>query len=137
MKSVLTTSCSIYFTSELNTLSGFTNKGYPLGTHTSEKPVMITTLDKINLNCDYVDGSIVNVIREQILISFNFSAPPGYKIIEEPNTTLYKKINKTKLDCLQFFLRIVIITQLISTGRHSPLQFNLSRFNINTNQKFA
>ena len=52
---------------------------------------MITTTDKVHLKCDCVDGSIVNGIREQILFSFNLSAPPGYKIIKEPNTVLYKK----------------------------------------------
>ena len=66
MKSVLTTSYSIYFNSELNTLLGFTNKGYSSGTHISEKPVKITTTDKVHLKCDCVDGSIVNGIREQI-----------------------------------------------------------------------
>ena len=66
MKSVLTTSLPIYFNSELNTLLGFTNKGYSSGTHKSEKPVMITTTDKVHLKCDCVDGSIVNGIREQI-----------------------------------------------------------------------
>ena len=88
MKSVLTTSYSICFNSELNTLLGFTNKGYSAGTHISEKPVMITTTDKVHLKCDCVDGSIVNGIREQILFSFNLSAPPGYKIIKEPNIIL-------------------------------------------------
>ena len=81
MKSVLTTASGIYFNSELNKLLGFTNKEYPAGTHISEKPVMITTTDKVHLKCDCVDGSIVNGIREQILFSFNLSAPPGYKII--------------------------------------------------------
>ena len=42
---------------------------------------MITTTDKVHLKCDCVDGSIVNGIREQIVFSFNLSAPPGYKII--------------------------------------------------------
>ena len=64
MKSVLTTSYSIYFNSELNTLIGFTNKEYQVGIHRSEKPVMITTTDKVHLKCDCVDGSIVNGIRE-------------------------------------------------------------------------
>ena len=91
MKSVLTASYSIYFNSELNTLLGFTNKGYPAGTHISEKPVMITTTDKVHLKCDCVDGSIVNGIREKILFSIDFSAPPGYKIIKKPNIILYKK----------------------------------------------
>ena len=98
MKSVLTTVSGIYFNSELNKLLGFTNKEYPAGTHISEKPVMITTTDKVHLKCDCVDGSIVNGIRERILFSFNLSSRPGYKIIKEPNIILYKKINKTRLD---------------------------------------
>ena len=90
MKSVLTTSNPIHFNSELNKVLGFTNKDYRAGTHTSEKPVMITTTDKVHLKCDFVDCSIVNGIREQILFSFNLSAPPGYKIIKA-TTVLLKK----------------------------------------------
>ena len=91
MKSVLTTSNPIHFNSELNKVLGFTQSDYPSGTHTSEKPVMTTTTDKVHLKCDCVDGSIVNGIREQTLFSFNLNAPPGYKIIKEPTTVLYKK----------------------------------------------
>ena len=115
MKSVLTTSNPIYFNSKLNELLGFTDTNYIEGTHISEKPVMITTTDKVHLKCDCVDGSIVNGIREQILISFNLSAPPGYKIIKEPNVILYKKINKTRLDSIQFFLE---------DNNHNPVDFN-------------
>ena len=104
MKSVLTTSNPIYFNSRLNILLGFALKGYQAGTHTSEKPVMITTTDKVHLKCDCVDGSIVNGIQVQIIFSFNLSAPPGYKTIKGPTTVLYKKINKTRLDTDQFFL---------------------------------
>ena len=104
MKSVLTTSNPIHFNSKLNKVLGFTQRDYPSGTHTSEKPVMIATTDKVHLKCDCVDGSIVNGVREQILFSFNLSAPPGYKIIKEPTTVLYKLINKTRLDTIQFFL---------------------------------
>ena len=91
MKSILKTTKPIYINSELNTLLGLTKTDYTAGTHRSEKPVMITTTDKIHLKCDCVDGSIVNGIREQILFSFNLSAPPGYKIIKEPNIILNKK----------------------------------------------
>ena len=115
MKSVLTTSNPIHFNSELNKFLGFTQRDYPSGTHTSEKPVMITTTDKVHLKCDCVDGSIVNGIREQILFSFNLSAPPGYKIIKEPTTVLYKSINKTRLDTIQFFLE---------DSNHNPVDFN-------------
>ena len=81
MKSVLTTSNPFHFNSELNKVLGFILKDYPPGTHTSEKPVVITTTDKAHLKCDCVSGSIVNGIREQNLFSFNLGAPPGYKII--------------------------------------------------------
>ena len=115
MKSVSTTSNNIQFNSKLNTVLGFTHTVYPPGTHTSEKPVMITTTDKVHLKCDCVDGSIVNGIREQILFSFNLSAPPGYKIIKEPTTVLYKSINKTRLDTIQFFLE---------DSNHDSVDFN-------------
>ena len=115
MKSVLTTSNPIYFTSKLNELLVFTNTHYIEGTHISEKPVMITTTDKVHLKCDCVDGSIANGIREQILFSFNLSSPPGYKIIKGPNIILYKKINKTRLDSIQFFLE---------DSNHNPVDFN-------------
>ena len=82
MKSVLTTS-SIRFNSELNTFLGHTNEEYPEVTHKSEKPVMITTTEKVHLKYDCVDDSIVNGIREQLLFSSNLRAPPGYKIIKE------------------------------------------------------
>ena len=104
MKSVLTTSNPIHFNSELTKVLGFTQRDYPSGTHTSEKLVMITTTDKVHLKCDCVDISIVNGIREQLLYSFNLSAPPGYKIIKEPTTVLYKLINETRLEIIQFFL---------------------------------
>ena len=115
MKSVLTTSNPIHFNSRLNILLGFTNKYYQAGTHTPEKPVMISIIDKVHLKCDCVDGSIVNGIREQLLFSFNLSAPPGYKIIKEPTTVLYKEINKTQLDTFHFFLE---------DSNHNPVDFN-------------
>ena len=82
MKSIFTSSHGILFTSELNKLLGFTNEYYSPGTHKSEKPVMITTTDIVNLKCDCVDGSSVNGTREQILFSFNLSVHHGYKIIK-------------------------------------------------------
>ena len=115
MTSVLTTSNPIYFNSKLNELLGFTKTDYLQGTHISEKPIMITTTDKVHLKCDCVDGSIVNGIREQILFSFNLSSPGGYKNIKEPNIILYKKINKTRLDSIQFFLE---------DSNYNPVDFN-------------
>ena len=75
MKSVLTTSNPIHFNFKLIKVLGFTSKTYSEGTHKSENSVMISSVDKVHLKCDCVDGSIVNGIREQILFSFDLSAP--------------------------------------------------------------
>ena len=67
MKLILTTLNPIRFNSELNKLLGFTPKTYPEGAHESVKRALISTVDKFHLECDCVDGSIVNGVREQIL----------------------------------------------------------------------
>ena len=66
-KSFLTTSNPIHFNSGLDILLGFTNNDYPAGTHRSDKPVKITSIIKVHLKYDYVDGSNINGVREQML----------------------------------------------------------------------
>ena len=73
------------------TILGFTQShSYPLddvdgfyqfiaGSYKSEKPINITGIDKIQLKCDCINGSIVNGTREPILYSFALSSPPGHK----------------------------------------------------------
>ena len=79
---------------------------------------MITITDKVHLKCDCVDGSIVNGIREQTLFSFNLCAPPGYKDLKEHNIFSYKKIHKTRLDKIQFFLEYNNHNQVDFNGGH-------------------
>ena len=74
------------------TILGFTqSRSYPLndinshyqligGSYKSDKPINIPGIDKIQLKCDCIQGSIVNSIREPILYSFALSSPPGHKI---------------------------------------------------------
>ena len=58
-----------------------------------EKPVNITGIEKINLKCDCINGSIVNGNREPILYYFALSSPPGRKKHKEPRIKLLKKEN--------------------------------------------
>ena len=62
----------------LNDIEGF----YQIlaGSYKSDKPINTTGIDKIHLNCDCIQGSIVNGIREPILYSFPLSSPPGHTI---------------------------------------------------------
>ena len=82
---------TLIFTNEsfFYTILGFTQShSYPLddidgfyqqiaGSYKSDKPINITSIDKVPLKCDCFDGSIVNGFREPILYSFALDQPPG------------------------------------------------------------
>ena len=86
----------------LNDIEGF----YQIlpGSYKSDKPINITGIDKVHLKCDCIDGSIVNGVREPILYSFVLDQPPGHKIYKEPKVKLFKKINKSILSHITFYL---------------------------------
>ena len=71
----------------------------------SEKPINITGIDKIHLKSDCIIGSIVNGVREPILYSFGFSSPPGPKLFNQPRIILFKKIDKSVLSQITFYLQ--------------------------------
>ena len=86
----------------LNDIEGF----YRLlpGSYKSDKPINITGIDKVHLKCDCIDGSIMNGIREPILYSFSLDQQHGHKIYKEPKVKLFKKINKSILSHITFYL---------------------------------
>ena len=118
LKSNLNTNQTLIFTEKsfFYTILGFTQShSYPLedidgfyqliaGSYKSDKPINITGIDKIRLKCDCIQGSIVNGIREPILYSFALSSPPGHEIYKEPRVKLFKKINKSVLSHISFYL---------------------------------
>ena len=61
-------------------------------------------IDKILLKCDCFNGSILNGDRQPILYSFVLDKPSGYKVFSEPGTIHYKKINKSVLNTLTFYI---------------------------------
>ncbi len=71
---------------------------------TSDKVVDIMPIDKIHLNCDKVEGSILNGKPSSILYSFQIDKSPGYKIIKNPETILYKNMQTDKIEVLEFYL---------------------------------
>ena len=74
------------------------------GVYTSDKILNLNTTNKIHLKCDCIDGSIQNGVRQPILYSFVLDKKPGYKIFSEPETVYYKKINKSVLNTINFYL---------------------------------
>ena len=74
------------------------------GVYTSDKILNLNTRNKIHLKCDVIDGSVVDGVRQPILYSFVLDKKPGYKIFSEPETIHYKKINKSVLNTITFYL---------------------------------
>ena len=75
------------------------------GVYTSDKIILnLNTINKIHLKCDCFDGSIQDGVRQPILFSFVLDKPGGYKVFSEPETIHYKKINKSVLNTITFYL---------------------------------
>ena len=118
LKSNLKINQTLIFTEKsfFYTILGFTqSRSYPLddidgfyqlisGSYKSDKPINITGIDKIHLKFDCIQGSIVNGKREPILFSFALSSPPGHKIYKEPRVKLLKKMNKSVLSHITFYI---------------------------------
>ena len=73
-------------------------------TYKSDKPINITGVDEILLKRNFIDGSLVDVIREPILYNFVLDKPPGQKLCNEPRDKLFKKIKKSVLSHITFCL---------------------------------
>ena len=92
-----------FFSTILGFTSGWDYKHY--NKYTSQKVVNLGSTNKIHLNCDCIDGSVVNGIRRPILYSFVLDKKPGYKVFSEPETIHYKKLNKSVLNTITFYLQ--------------------------------
>ena len=74
------------------------------GSYKSAKPINLTGTDKLHLKCDCSQGSIVNGTAEPILYSYALSSPTCHRIYKQPEIKLFKKINKSVLSHITFYL---------------------------------
>ncbi len=91
-----------FFSTILGFTSGWDYKHY--NKYISQKIVNLSNTNKIHLKCDVIDGSVVNGLRQPILYSFVLDKPSGYKVFSEPETIHFKKINKSVLNTITFYL---------------------------------
>ena len=73
----------------LNDIDGFNQ--LTAGSYKSDRPINITGIDKVHLEADCTQGSMVNGIRESIVYSFALSSPPGHKINEKNQESNFLK----------------------------------------------
>ena len=74
------------------------------GVYTSDKNLNLNTSNKIHLKCGCYNGSIQDGVRQPMLFTFVLDKPSGYKIFSETETIHYKKINKSVLNTITFYL---------------------------------
>ena len=91
-----------FFSTVLGFTPGWDYKHY--NKYISQKIVNLGSTIKIHLKCDIIDGSIVDGVRQSILYSFVLDKKPGYKVFCQPETIHYKKINKSVLNTITFYL---------------------------------
>ena len=91
-----------FFSTILGFTAGWDYKHY--NQYLSRKIVNLSSTNKIHLKADVIDGSVVDGVRQPILYSFVLDKPAGYKIFCEPETIHYKKINKSILNTITFYL---------------------------------
>ena len=90
------------FSNVLGFTSGWDYKSY--NEYTSQKIGNLGNTNKIHLKCDCINGSVVNGSRQPILYCFILDKLPGYKVFSEPETIHYKKINRSVLNTITFYL---------------------------------
>ena len=91
-----------FFSTVLGFTPGWDYKHY--NKYISQKILNLGSRNKIHLKCDCIDGSVVNGLRQPMLYSFVLDKKPGYKVFSEPETIHYKKINKSVLNTITFYL---------------------------------
>ena len=91
-----------FFSSILGFTAGWDYKHY--NKYISQKVVNLGSTNKIHLKCEGIDGTIQDGIRQPILFSFVLDKPAGYRVFCEPGSIHYKKLNKSVLDTITFYL---------------------------------
>ena len=91
-----------FFSTILGFTPGWDYKHY--NQYLSQKIVNLSNTNKMHMKCDATDGSVVNGVRQPILYSFVLDKTSGYKVFSEPETKHYKKLKKSVLNTITFYL---------------------------------
>ena len=74
------------------------------GVYTSENILDLSTKNKIHLKSDFIDGSIVDGLKQPVPFKFALDEASGFKVFCGPETIHYKKTNKSVFNSISFSL---------------------------------
>ena len=95
------------------------------GVYNSEKNLNSSTIDKTHVKCNVTDGNLLKSLREPILNSSVSNKPFGFKVICEPETIHYRKVNKPVLNTIPFFLQDDDHKEVNSNGQTVTFTFQM------------
>ena len=75
-----------------------------IGDHVSINIVNILSVNSILVHCNVIGGSYLNKSQKPIIYSFSPNVPPGYKIVEKPNSIIHLPINLPLVSDLKIWL---------------------------------
>ena len=89
----------------LKDLLGFTDNALQgVSSHESTNIVDILRVNAVLVHCSVIDGSYYNDKPRPILYTFFPNVPPGYKIVEKPNSTLFLPITIPVVSSMRVWL---------------------------------
>lgn len=91
---------------ELAEVMGIKNGGYTFytGKEILENPTKITQVNVVRINCNIAQSSYLNGKPTHTIHEFFPNVPPGFRIIEVPNTIIYHSINTNSIEFIQLDL---------------------------------
>jgi len=75
-----------------------------IGEHEGINIVNIVSVNSILVNCNIIEGSYINSTQRPILYSFFPNVPPGYKLVEKPNSIVYLPVTMPVIDTVRVWL---------------------------------
>lgn len=110
MKCTIDTKAKIDFSrsDSIGSILGFSERLYDEGKYVSNRLVNIQHINNLRIECDLITGSYHNGIGTHTIYEFDPTAPPGYKINEQPKHLIYLPVVRRRISTIN----ISILDQL-------------------------
>lgn len=66
--------------------------------------VNILSINSLQVNCSVIEGSYLNEDKKPIIYSFFPNVPPGYKIVENPQSPIFLPVNIHHIDKIRIWI---------------------------------